>query len=627
MIVRELLALLLAHGAALYAQSPPSGNLPVFTSPIDMTGLPLVMRVSAPDRETGKMVDIAVPPPFLGPKFAKLLATPLSAQLDRFWSVDPDPTRGKTVRASACDDAGGIKDRIAAEVAKQGKRAHDITCNLASTGQVLVRQAGSTITIAYLLKNNSVTFQSTSPETCSPAKGTVFCPNDARFTVKFAIQIVTVLRAAGICELFADDGQVFIQGASFESHNAAAEIARFVAGERFVAAEVAMTEAVRKQPLPLDGILKEVRSSDLCTGRLPGAARLLFAFRDFQPEIDVRRGIVLHATHGGILVPVVDVVQPDPSGGLPPRNVPSFFRPMISTAQPLVRAGDAVPLRGQHFPTGVNLATALPVNLSHDERNPSVILGAPPGGVCFGGGGTDLEFGPVGGVLHTDRLPGTAQGACMPALISQGMTPATAYQFRARDCDPFTCSPWSAIVRATTARFDRSVSKVLLELDRQVPLGAATIDRIGNFETPVTIPSGTPAGPHTVRAATRGAEAVAEVTIQVAAAGGGGQASIMMVGLLAGETGCPNHPISSTQTDDTFLLFGAGLAAGQVVINLDNAAGIQLGTAVVRADGTICQRMRSPTASKAGPHAIVAMQGGALVARTNVTFVTPSIVR
>jgi hypothetical protein len=616
-----LLPLLLAHPGTLYAQ--PGPNLPVFTSPIDVTGLPLVMRVSAPDRESGRLVDIPVPPGFLGPRFSRLLATPLSTQFDRFWSVDPDPKRGQTVRALACDDAGGIKDQVTAQVAKLGKTAHDISCDLASTGEVIVKQTGTTLTLAYLLRNNTVTFQSTSPQTCSPSNGSIFCPNDPRFTVKFAIEIVTVLHADGICELFGGDGQVFIQGASFESENAAAEIARLFAGQRFVAAEVAMTNTVRQQPLPLDGALKELRDGDLCGRRLPGADRILFAFREFEPEIDLRRGIVLHATHAGILAPVLTVAQPTPTGGLPPANVPSFFRPMISTAQPLIKAGDSVSLHGQHFPTAVNLATALPVGLEHDSRNPSVILGAAPGGVCFNGGGTDFEFGPAGGALRTDRLPATAQGACAPGITAQPLTPLTAYQFRARDCDPFTCSPWSAIARATTSRIDRAMGSVLLELDRQLPLGGARIDGNGNFELPLTIPAGTPAGPHTIRAATRGSTAVAEVVVQVAAAGGG-QASLMMVGLLNGETGCPNHPITSTQTDDTFRLFGAGFAAGAVDIKLDSPAGQQLGTAVARPDGSFCEQIRSPAANMAGPHVVVATQGGTMVARTNVTFVAPS---
>jgi hypothetical protein len=622
-----LLTLMLAHAGTLDAQPAPNPvNLPVFTSPIDVTGLPLVLRVSAPDRASGKLVDIAVPTGFLGPKFSRLLGAPLSAQFDRFWSVDPDPKKGQTVRALACAGPGGIKDQVAAQVAKLGNQAHDISCDLASSGQVLTQQIGSTLILAYLLKNNAVTFQSTSAQTCSPANGSVFCPNDPRFTVKFAIEIVMVLRASAICELFASDGQVFIQGPSFESHNAAAEIARFFAGGRFIAAEVAMTNTVRQQPLPLDGALKELRDGDLCARRLPGADRLLFAFRDFQAEIDLRRGIVLHATHAGILAPVVTVVQPTPSGGLPPQNPPSFFRPVISTAQPLIKAGNAVPLHGQHFAAAVNLATALPVNLEHDSRNPSVILGAAPGGVCFNGGGTDLEFGPAGGALRTNRLPATAAGACAPGTIAQPLKPVTSYQFRARDCDPFTCSPFSAIVRATTSRIDPSMGKVGLELDRQVPLGVTTIDGNGNFDTSITIPAGTPAGAHTVRAATRGS-GVAEVVVQVAAAGGGGggsQASIMVVGVLAGETGCPNHPLTSTRTDDTFMLFGAGFAAGAVAVNLDNPAGLLLGTAVVRPDGSICQQMRSPAANMAGLHAVVATQGGAAVARTNVTFVVAS---
>src|SRR5690349_11155167 len=101
LLLLGVLTLLLAHAGKLYAQpAPDSVNLSVFTSPIDMTGLPLVLRVSAPERESGRLVDIAVPPGFLGPKFLQLLATPISAQFDRFWNVDPDPIRGQTVRAS-----------------------------------------------------------------------------------------------------------------------------------------------------------------------------------------------------------------------------------------------------------------------------------------------------------------------------------------------------------------------------------------------------------------------------------------------------------------------------------------------------------------------------------------------
>ena len=44
-----------------------NGNLPVFTSPIDITGLRVQVRAVAPDRETGRPVDVALPAGLLGP--------------------------------------------------------------------------------------------------------------------------------------------------------------------------------------------------------------------------------------------------------------------------------------------------------------------------------------------------------------------------------------------------------------------------------------------------------------------------------------------------------------------------------------------------------------------------------
>ena len=90
---------------------------------------------------------------------------------------------------------------MAKEVAKQGPSyvAYDITCNLVAKGQLVVKQVGSTMYLAYLLTNITVSFASTSPQTCKSSNGTPFCPNDPRFTVHFATEIVTVVRTAGLC--------------------------------------------------------------------------------------------------------------------------------------------------------------------------------------------------------------------------------------------------------------------------------------------------------------------------------------------------------------------------------------------------------------------------------------------
>ena len=296
---------------------------------------------------------------------------------------------------------------------------------------------------------------------------------------------------------------------------------------------------------------------------------------------------------------------------------------MISTAQPLVKAGNAVQASGQYFPPNMNLATALTVTLRHGGYGEnSVILG----GVCFGGA-TELGSGLVGGAFDVRRLAGNAQGACAASYDATNLVPNTAYQFRARDCDTLTCSPWSPTLRVTTAKVDPAKGRVILTLDGGTPLGAATINAQGTFTTSITIPAGTSPGAHALRAVA--SDAKADVTIQVATSSPAGvsKASIMMVGLLRGETGCPNHPIRSTQTDDTFVLFGAGFAAGPVTIRLDTATGVSLGTATVRPDGSICQRMQSAPGNKAGAHKLVAVQNGAVVAQADVTFVLPSGVR
>ena len=198
MALLGLLTMLLARAGTLYAQPPPNPNLPVFTSPIDVTGLPLVMRVSAPDRETGQLVDIPVPPGFLGPKFTRLLGSAAQCAVRQLLERRPDPTSGKTVRAVACDGPRSRPrwpPRSPAQATVRTTSAA-ISRRLAkSSSSRSVRRSSSPICCG----TTPSPFQSTSTQTCSPNNGTVFCPNDPRFTVKFAIEIVT--HAEGLAHL------------------------------------------------------------------------------------------------------------------------------------------------------------------------------------------------------------------------------------------------------------------------------------------------------------------------------------------------------------------------------------------------------------------------------------------
>ncbi len=621
-----ILLLYLCGNSQVYAQRS-NDNLPVYTSPIDVTGLKIQLRAMAPDRDSGRPVEVVLPVGLIGPKLGQLFSTPLSSQIDQYWNATPDPKTSMTARQAACDGKGGIKEQVGKEVAKQGNTAYDIACELAATGKLVVKQVGSTMYLGYLLTSNSVSFASTSPYTCKNDHGTPFCPNDPRFTVRFSTEIVTLVRTPSLCQITAEGGTVYVVAASFESKNGAADVAKLVKGKEFIAGEVALTNTMRNQPLPIDNAFKELRTSDACTGRAPGVSRILTAFRDLEAVIDLRQGIILRASHAGLTPPTLDVPNPGGVSVVPPPSVPSFTRPTVSTSQPLVTAGNAIQARGQYFPPNSNLATTLPVSMQHGGYGAnSAILG----GVCFGGA-TELSFGPPSIQPSLQRLPGDGQGKCAASYNATNLTPNTAYQFRARDCDPITCSQWSATVKVVTAKVDDARGKVLLTLDSGTPLGTTSVNAQGAFEASITIPAATTAGIHTIRAIN--GEARADVSIQVAASStaqspaGGRKASITMIGLLGGETGCPSRPITSTQTDDTFMLFGAGFAPGAVAIRLDTVTGLALGSASVRGDGSICQRIQSAPGNKAGAHTLVALQNGVVVAQAAVTFVQPSIVR
>lgn len=497
MLAALMLALFISPTPSVHADGGPDGLLPIYTSPIDITGERIQLHAVAPDRETGKPVDVTLPAGLLGPKFNQLLNTPLSSQIDQYWNVNRDPATGKTPREQACEGDQGIKAQVAKQVSKidADYSAYDISCDLASTGQLVVKQVGSTLFLGYLLTKNTVSFTATTPYTCNANNGTFLCPNDPRFTVRFATEIVTVMRTSGICQLTAENGTVYVVAASIDGLNGSAEVGKLFAGQKFVAAEVAITNTVKQQKLPLDAAFQELRDSAACKGKSPTTSRILGAFREFETEI-TGQAIIFRVSHAGIATPSVDAPNPGAVTVLQAPSTPSFTRPTIETSQPMLSAGNTVQLDGQYFPANLNLATALPVTMGHGGYGEnSIILG----GVCFNGA-TELEWRAVGSQPRVQRFPGAADGACAASYDATNLTPATAYQFRVRDCDPITCSPWSALLKVTTARAGSDKGKVVLTLDNGVALGTATVNTLGKFASTITIPAGTSGGAHTIHA-------------------------------------------------------------------------------------------------------------------------------
>jgi hypothetical protein len=397
------------------------------------------------------------------------------------------------------------------------------------------------------------------------------------------------------------------------NHNLAGSVTTVVddlfLGHKFHAAEQSIEETTKQRPLPMDVAFKELREGPGCKGTNILLARTLKLFSDFDVVVDPRRAVFFQATHPPITVPTVQV--PDPGNPAPLTPVHNTFTPpTIAGDRPTVAVGSPLGVNGRFFPPNLDMTRSLPVTIGHNTS----ILGGP----CFGGG-TDLKWGPLAkAAVH--RLPGTPQSSCATSFSAIGLTPFTAYQFSARNCDVITCSLWSRTARVRTGKVNPNQGKVLLTLDQGTPVGTAFITDRGTFAANIAIPANAAPGNHKLQAAN--GPVVAHTTIAVIpVASPGARASIMMVGVLQGESGCPSHPISSTQAGADFMLFGSGFQAGAVSVHLDTAAGLVVGNAVTQANGTFCQKMLGVPASQAGNHRLVAVQNGVIQAQVPATFV------
>lgn len=409
------------------------------------------------------------------------------------------------------------------------------------------------------------------------------------------------------------------QGARLEAANLMGELGRLVHGDQFEAAQDAARNAQSQITLPLDATFQEVRNSPACTGSDPLQHRILAAFSGFETVID-RQQFIFRMTHPAINAPDVSVLnagmRPPPSGSL-------FGAPQIS-ADPVVAPGGVLHVTGQNFPLNINMTNTVPVGISG-------------GGSCFGGG-TDIRIIAGNTVLRTDSLPGDSQGNCKQRYDAVNLAPITVYQFQARDCDFITCSPWSRPARVVTDPPGAQKGRIDLTIDGAAPLrlmgrrhtpgpqplGSAVTDAQGRFTTTITVPAGLSPGSHIIRATGIGVNPPAQASFTVSGQNSG--ASITMIGLLHGQSGCSGEPIQSTQTDATFILFGSGFVQGPVTMRLDTPTGFAVGTVTAGADRRFCQEMPGVPGKFAGNHTLLGIQNGVTQSRTPIAFVLPSVV-
>lgn len=589
-------------------------NLPVYTSPIDVTQGVLRIQIEVP--QSGLEGPRQVPLPVEGlQSMARVLGTPLGVMFDRYWNSPTAPGQ-LSPRQEACDGPEGVIRQVQDQTSGLGRYAYDIVCQLGATGKVFSRIEQGRVLISYQITSNVVEFRSTSSLTCTPNRGAL-CPNDPKFRITFMSEIVATLDTdpnnKTICGLRAGQtGAVNLHAVSFSSTNASSALAMaydsLVNDHRFSGGARAMQAATRNVPLPLDAAFTDLRT--LCA----------------NPSQPVMQGAVRLGNVGFSIGPVQDIVisLPHPGQHAPwflnsetvVGGLPSFERPTLAV-QPVVAAGGTLEVRGRFFPPVLDPTTLI---LMFDRSATA----------ACNGGATELSFGPNFGATRTIRLPaGGAASSCSSRHILAGLTPATTYRLNVRDCDGVkVCSAWSPEIRLMTPPAT-SNPPVILTMGNGVTLGSTSTDASGNFIATATIPANTAPGAQLITASSGSASA--SVSVQVTRASGTGSARIILTGSFYGDTGCPTRPLpdyaQKLVVDDQFSLFGTGFQQGLVLIRLDSPTGIQIGSVIAKADGTFCSRFQSPAAPFLGPRKLFAVQDGLGLADLPVEVIRRAIVR
>ena len=337
-------------------------NLPIYTSPIDVTGMRLALQGSAPDRETGQQVTVPLPAPPVA----------LSSAMDFFWNGLLDET-GRTRRQQTCDFIKQSLDKALASAGPDFAR-YDYGCNLALTGQLLYtsnagwsnewKSGPSTLGLAYTLAGSSIEFYVRTPidVTCDRRTSAPFCINDPGAKVGFNPQLLVSLRAPkGPCSLAASDGTVVVQGTpTLETRGATNLIAAaddlIFDGyyQNMLVQQIA--QATTSVDLPLDDVAAQVRDSAECK---PGRPMAGFT-SEMETVIEPAQGtILLRFSHPPIAPPrSMNIVDVGPA-------VPSFTAPML-TSPPAAAAGSTIKVGGQFFPQTKD-PTVLNLVFEHDS--------------------------------------------------------------------------------------------------------------------------------------------------------------------------------------------------------------------------------------------------------------------
>jgi hypothetical protein len=600
----RIILAVIAAGILLFQPLAPGRTAQADGSTVDLTATKLKTTWSFPDRDTGKTdndttFEITGLPisqadkNALGP-LALLPLVSLGSAFDQLWSQTPDKS-GKAVVDKACSLA---QQQVVAQVNSGSYTAHNVTCSFTKTGGTVDGRiqtqwegpenprtlqpttiTGNRLEVDYIVHHNSVTFSVTSPITGggSPL-------SDAQFTASFDIALTLyAITSDSTCAL-KPTALATISNPNITPDNAEAQFAMSNIPDVQSVIGVA-TSVMNGESFPMDTTSPNSQLGPL-TQIWSAACNL--GFPTVDATIDATKGLSLVFTH-----PLND---PPLTFG----QTGSLFGATIAPDQSAqVKAGDQITIDGNYFtyfPSNSGSATSLTFGWTDIAPANQLVE-------------SDVSWGPQGGTTQTvtvQRKPNDHRNSYQATNLAAN----SPYQFQVRDCDVVTCSQWSSWQTWSTGVQASNTVQFWLDSDSGTTIGQATVGTDGTFSTPLTIPSGTTAGSHTLNAQTETSGGqTANVAITVLGAGQRNQPEIALVDPNTG------HPILAGRVTagNQFTLTGDGFGAGRnVTVYLDNSGGQTVGTVQAAGDGTFKTQLTMPYPQSGGygNHSLVAVEAG-----------------
>jgi hypothetical protein len=675
-------------GLAEPVTAQPGDNLPIYTSPVDVTGGRLILEAVVPDRDTGALNPQPLPPGVLTPGLAALTGAPINMVLDSAWNG----TAANSPRQLACDGPEGVQDQVRGQVAAQGEEVLTISCSLVTSGQVFVRQVESGFFLSYQLFGNSASFRTT----CRAVDN--LCPSKPRFTVHFALEMLTLIRTPSVCSIVADRPTVHLHAVNIESENVPAGAAQLYdqlfEGNQFLAGELAIQRVLAAAPLPVDAAFAELRASPACTAGTP-ANQALAGFSRLETEIKLPDGIFIRAIHPAIEAPRfqnVSLHHGDDTckDGFVWRDAFEGDHVCVTPETRAQVAADNAQAAARRSPTGGPYGpnTCLEGYVWRDARPGDVVCVTPEARALAA---ADNAASLSRRVLAPAEYPSLARpSVSTPPVVVAGAQFGVIGQYFGKSNDPTKLGLWmerdtnsacfggaselehsrfgdqpeimrlsptpgamsscsyrhevSGLQPSTQYRFRIRDCDAVTCSAWSAPFEILTGSGTGASPVALTLDAGIalgsvaadadgafvtsvtmPADTAPGRHILQAASGQLADTTTIQVTGAGAEAKLMVTDAYSGDVGCPMRETrNAIPAARQFTLFGSDFGAGLVAIYLNSINGPLLGSAQPDGDGTFCAYFNGPSQDSTGDHMLVAIQDGASRATLPVKVETVS---